>query len=184
LYTEGNVLNKSASDQVSKSRVNSVFGSAELGFKDYLFLTLTGRNDWFSTLSIDNNNIFYPSAGLSFIFSEAAKMPDWLSFGKVRVSYAKVGGGAPGPYVLGLTYGLDGAHQGQPLGQINEPILPNQSLKPRQIEEFEAGFDVRFWQDRAGIDFAVYNKKTTDDIVQAAVSEASVSRVSTSTLVR
>ncbi|HYV90466.1 MAG TPA: SusC/RagA family TonB-linked outer membrane protein [Chitinophagales bacterium] len=173
LYTEANLLNKTAGDFISKSRVNSVFGSAELGFKDYLYLTLTGRNDWFSTLSINNNHIFYPSAGLSFIFSDAFKVPAWMSFGKLRLSFAQVGGGAPNPYSLALTYGLDGAHNGEPLGQVNESILPNPDLKPRQIQELEVGFDLRFWQDRLGIDFAVYNKKTTDDIVQAAVSEAS-----------
>ena len=173
LYTIGNLLNKTPSDYQSKSRVNSVYGSAELGFKDYLFLTLTGRNDWFSTLNINNNSVFYPSASLGFIFSDLFKLPDWFSYGKLRLAYSQVGGSDVSPYSLTLTYGLDGSHNGQPLGQINESTLPNANLRPRLITEGEAGFDVRFFQDRLGVDFAAYSKKTTNDIVTAAVSEAS-----------
>ncbi|HPZ89573.1 MAG TPA: SusC/RagA family TonB-linked outer membrane protein, partial [Flavihumibacter sp.] len=101
----------------SEKRINSVYGSADLGFNNYLFLNLTARNDWFSTLAKGRNSILYPSAGLSFIVSDALQLPASVNFLKLRGSWAQTGGDTD-PYQLYLNYQLSGATQGAPLGQI------------------------------------------------------------------
>ena len=76
----------------NESGINSLFASAEVSYNGYLFLTATARNDWFSVLHPDRNSILYPSIGTSFVFTDAFNtMPSWLSFGKLRASYAEVG---------------------------------------------------------------------------------------------
>src|SRR5690606_37418187 len=104
-YFIRNGLSPNFSQGFGDHAINSLFLSADIGLYQYLFLTLNGRQDWFSTLSMDNNNLFYPSAGLSFVFSDAlTSKPSWLSLGKIRASWAQVGGGAPDPYALMLSY--------------------------------------------------------------------------------
>src|SRR5690625_6787923 len=75
-----------------RRKINSLFGTAELGYKGFLYLNVTGRNDWFSTLSPESNNYFYPSVGGSFVFSEVFNLPKLIDFVKVRMTYASVGG--------------------------------------------------------------------------------------------
>ena len=92
LYTIMNGRQKSASHDLTERAVNSIYGAAEISYKGYLFLNATARNDWFSTLSPDNRSILYPSVTASYIFSDALDfIPEWISFGKLRVSYAEVG---------------------------------------------------------------------------------------------
>jgi len=158
----------------SEIGINSLFGSAGLSYKSILFLTFTGRNDWFSTLAKGNNSVFYPSVGLSAVLSDAFEMPEWLSFVKVRGSYAQVGGGANTPYGTSLTYSLVGdGHLGVGRGFIaSRNNIPNPKLKPYLVTEYETGFDIRLFNNRFGIDFTYYNKKTTNDILDAMVSKA------------
>ncbi|HET6993931.1 MAG TPA: SusC/RagA family TonB-linked outer membrane protein, partial [Chitinophagaceae bacterium] len=106
VYTFNNLKTKLPATSESQRRTNSLFGSLELSYNKYLYLTLTGRNDWFSTLPIDNNNLFYPAASLSFVFSDALKLPAAISFGKFRASSAQVSGDTD-PYQLDLSYSLD-----------------------------------------------------------------------------
>ena len=93
LYTIGNGRQRDATYDFSERQVNSLYGSAEVSFKDYLFLSGTVRNDWFSTLSPENRSILYPSITSSFVFSQAfaSALPDWITFGKIRAAYAEVG---------------------------------------------------------------------------------------------
>lgn len=157
----------------SEYRVNSIYGTAELSYKEWLFLNLTGRNDWFSTLNPDDNSYFYPSVSLSYMFSDHLTMPDWFTSGKLRVSYAASSNGTT-PYQTALTYTIrDFEVNGQTLGTINNSVLPNALLKPVHISEWEAGTNLQFINNRIGLDFSIYRKKTTDDIVQVSTSSAS-----------
>lgn len=170
-----NVANQTYGYGFSEFGINSIFGSANIGFNNYLFLNLTARQDKFSTLSPENNTILYPSAGLSFAFTEAmSNVPSWLTFGKARVSWAQVGGGAPNPYSNNLTYSLRGyQHNGAILGSISNGSIPNSALKPYVSTELEFGFDLRFLNNRLGLDLAVYNRNTQDDILNTSISSTS-----------
>jgi len=173
LHVVNNTSTRNTTTQVYNKKINSIFGTMELSYKNFLFLNLTGRNDWFSTLSPESNNYFYPSAGLSFVLSDAIALPKAISLGKLRVAYASVGGDTD-PYGLYLTYGLlDYNYDGKPLGTINQQIVPNNKLRPLSVDEFEAGLDVRFFQNRLGFDVAVYNKNTTNDIAIESISTTS-----------
>ncbi len=174
LHTVTNVAAPSFSYGFSEQAINSYFGSANITYKNYLNLTVTGRQDEFSTLAKGSNTLFYPSAGLSFVLSDAFKLPEAISFGKVRTSWAQVGGGAPSPYLLGLTYGLVGAgHLGANLGQVNNGSIPNGALQPYTSSEIEFGADFRFFQNRFGLDVAYYERTTTNDILSTGISATS-----------
>jgi len=155
-----------------QKRINSVYGSAEFSFANYLFLTATARNDWFSTLAPGNNSLLYPSVGGSFVVSEAFRLPTVLNYLKVRASWAQAGGDTD-PYNLSLNYSLAGAHLGAPLAQINGTQVPNSNLQPLTSTTAEAGIEARLFNNKLGLDFAVYNRKTTNDIVGATISGTS-----------
>lgn len=172
LYTIGNGQVKSPDYAYTKQRVNSLYGQAELSYKDYLYLTLTGRNDWFSTLNPESNNYFYPSASLSYVFSENFTLPSWLSFGKLRVAYAEVGG-ATQPYANSLYYSINpNPFNGIALGNISGTASPNPNLKPSAIKEKEAGLELRLF-DRVNLDVSRYIKNTVDEILSVDISNAS-----------
>ncbi|MFX1706614.1 SusC/RagA family TonB-linked outer membrane protein [Chitinophaga sp. CC14] len=182
-YDPSNVKNLSVKNLNQHQGTNSVFGSLDLAFRNLLFISATGRNDWFSTLSAQKNNIFYPSVGASFLLSEAVKLPSWINYAKVRSSWAQVGGGAPLAYALNQTYSMvpGGGHLGQPLQTPTQTngvgsgllMAPNQDLKPFTSTTIEAGIEGRFLNSRLSADITVYNRKTTDDIMQVAVSPGS-----------
>jgi TonB-linked SusC/RagA family outer membrane protein len=171
IYTLNNTLTKTPSTSKVESQTNSLFGMAEFGYNKYLYLTLTGRNDWFSTLPIDNNNLFYPSASLSFVFSDVFKMPkNIMSYGKLRGSYARVSGGAD-PYSLDLEYMLDSKnYDGQVLQKIGSSEIPNKNLRPLISTEYEIGLETRMFDGFLYLDVAFYNKQVKDDIVSVTVS--------------
>jgi TonB-linked SusC/RagA family outer membrane protein len=173
-YSANNISTKPFGISYSHYRVNSVYGSADLGFNNYLFLTATARNDWFSTLAINTDHYLYPSFAASFVFSDALKLPWWVSFGKLRASYAGASNGTS-PYQNILTYGLQGyTISGQPVGYVaGGGLIPNSNLRPVEIQEKEVGANVEFLNNRVGFDIAYYNKETTDDIVQVTVSPTS-----------
>ncbi|MDX5340236.1 MAG: SusC/RagA family TonB-linked outer membrane protein [Cyclobacteriaceae bacterium] len=158
----------------SELGINSYFAAANLGYKNMLFLNLTGRQDQFSTLSPENSKLFYPSVGVSAVISDMFKFPEFFTFAKLRGNWGQVGGGAPNPYALNLTYGLVGAgHLGANLGQINNGSIPNANLKPYVSTEYEIGGDFRFFGNRLGIDVAYYNRTTNDDILNTSISATS-----------
>jgi TonB-linked SusC/RagA family outer membrane protein len=175
-YTLGNGVTNTAAFGVTKSTVNSLYGTAEFGYKSYLFITATGRNDWFSVLSPENNHYFYPSISGSFVFSEMFKtLPSWLSFGKIRASYADVGSAnGANPYSNSLTYTVStNSFNGQPLGSISNTATPNPNLKPFSLKEKEIGFELRMFNSRVNLDVAAYEKRTTNQILGVAISNAS-----------
>ncbi len=156
----------------SKSGINSLFGSAEISYGDFLFLTATGRNDWFSVLNPENNSQFYPSVGASFVFSDAFTMPKVISFGKIRASWGQVATANVGGYSASIAYSLfSQGHLNRPLAQFaSGDNIPNPNLVPALSTEIEFGAELRFLQNRLGIDFTYYSQKTTDDILEASIS--------------
>ncbi len=160
-----------------KTRTNSVYGSFETDYKNYLYLTFTGRNDWFSTLSYPGkttpNNGFYWSVSGSFLVNNAIELPKVIDFLKVRASYAQVAGGARQAYALNLDYAILGTFQGQSYGAINGNTIPNPNLVPFQKAEIEFGVDGRLFKNRLNFDLAYYSNKTKNDIVRTASSLAS-----------
>ncbi|MGH2643022.1 MAG: SusC/RagA family TonB-linked outer membrane protein, partial [Chitinophagaceae bacterium] len=157
----------------SHYRVNSVFGSVSGGYKNWLFLTVTARNDWFSTLNIHTDHYLYPAVSGAFVFSDALHLPSWITFGKLRASYAGSSNGTS-PYQNVLTYGLQPyTISGQSLGFVNNSTIPNANLRPVSITEKEVGLNMQFFNDRLGFDVDYYSKTTTDDIVPVTVSPTS-----------
>lgn len=177
LHTIRNLANQAPGYAISEFQVNSVFGQAEIGFWNALYLTGTVRQDWFSTLTNaagdSDNSKLYGSAGASLVLSDVVDLPDFISFAKVRGSWAQVGG-ATNPYQLALNYGIFGqGHLGNPLGGINNGSVPNANLVPSTSVETEFGLDVRLFEGRLGIDAAYYDRTTTDDILSATISGTS-----------
>ncbi len=176
LYTIANGRVKDPYYGLSERSVNSLYGSAELSYKGYLFVNGTARNDWFSTLSAANRSILYPSVSGSFVFSQAmSSAPAWLSFGKLRLAYAEVGSDTDvSPYSNALFYGINAnLFGGQPVGSSQGTTVPNANLRPMRSAEKEAGLELKLFKNRVGLDIAAYEKITTDQIVSAQVSDAS-----------
>ena len=160
----------------SKSGINSLFGSAEVSYGGYLYITATARNDWFSVLAPENNSKLYPSVGGSFVFSDAFNnLPEWLSFGKLRAAWGQVATANVGSYAVNPTYSLLGqGHLGIPMGTFSfGDNIPNTNLNPALSSEIEVGTELRFLNGRAGLEFTYYTQKTTDDILSATISQSS-----------
>ncbi len=171
-YSTTNLATISNTPYYAKIVTNSVFGSADFDYKSLFFLSFTGRKDWFSTLSPQNNSIFYPGVGGSFILSDAVKLPEFFTLAKLRASWAQVGGGAPDPYVINLAYkSIPSA--GQPLQNVASNDITNSHLKPYTSTTTEAGIELQMLRDRLGLDVTVYNRKTTNDIVNTAITPTS-----------
>ncbi len=171
-YSTTNLATISNTPYYAKIVTNSVFGSADFDYKSIFFLSFTGRKDWFSTLSPQNNSIFYPGIGGSFILSDAVKLPEFFTLAKLRASWAQVGGGAPDPYVINLAYkSIPSA--GQPLQNVASNDITNSHLRPYTSTTTEAGIELQMLNNRLGLDVTVYNRKTTNDIVNTAISPTS-----------
>lgn len=171
-----NANGKSFDYNYGKQGINSLFASAEFSYNNYLFVTATARKDWFSVLNPKDNSILYPSIGGSFVFTDAVKtLPSWLSFGKVRASWAQVGNvSSVGPYQTTLLYGAGATHLNRPLGGFaSGSNYPNPDLKPFTSTESEYGLEVRFFKNRLGLDITYYDQKTTNDILNANISGTS-----------
>lgn len=169
-----NSLQKITPEQVlTKRRTNSVFASLSIGWRDMLYLDGTFRNDWSSTLPIDNCSFAYPSIGTSFVFSElfSNRLKNKLSFGKLRFSYAMVGNDTT-PYRTGQYYILGGQFNGSPFVDYN-PVMNNSSLKPEITISYEAGLEMKFFRDRLGFDLTYYDSMTHNQIVSAFVTPTS-----------
>ncbi|ULQ56969.1 SusC/RagA family TonB-linked outer membrane protein [Flavihumibacter rivuli] len=172
-YNINNLEQKNTYYGYREKRINSLFGSAEFSYNKYLFLTLTGRNDWYSTLPVDNASLFYPSVSASFILSDALKLPTLFDYAKVRASWAQVGGDR-NPYGLTLPYSVASAtYGGLPVGNIATNTIPNQNLRPYLVTSYEFGVEARMLKNRLGIDLTFYDKRTTDDIINSRISQTS-----------
>ena len=177
LVSINNTKSKSTGYGYSEKQINSAYGSAEFGYNDWAYLTVTARNDWFSTLSLAGknapNNDLYTSATLSLVLSDAMDLGD-ISFLKLRAGYSQVAGGADSPYRLNLTYGIVGqGHLGASLGQINGGQIPNTEITPFEKNETEFGFDIRALDNRLSLDATYYDNETVGDIVGVSASRTS-----------
>ncbi len=147
---------------IANREVQSIFASANIGYKNMLFLDVTGRTDWSSTLvNTDNFSFFYPSVGLTAVLSEMVNMPQAISFAKLRGSYAEVGKDIPVNATVPLNY----------IGQTNTNIgivsfapREGETLKPERQKSYEIGTEWRFFGNRLGFDFTYYNSRTYDQI--------------------
>ena len=153
-----------------KKRINSLYSFAQIGYKEYLFLDLTARNDWSSTLPSDNRSYFYPSVGLTSVFTDMFDIKsDVLTFLKARASYAKVGNDTD-PYRLSeelLYYGFNG-------GVVqSSTIKSNNQLKPEISTSQEIGVDARFFDNKIGLDFTWFKTNTTNQIFTINTPESS-----------
>ena len=162
----------SASENGHERSMYSVFGSLQLAFREYLSLDLTARNDWSSTLPKDNRSFFYPSASLSYIFSDFMRsiehpLPAWVTFAKTRLSFAQVGKD-PNPYNLYNTrrYTFENGIR----VPIPQTVKMNSNLKPEIKSSFEWGLEMKFLENRLGFDFTYYYTKTKN---QAMLVDAS-----------
>jgi len=171
-YSFSNLATASTTPYNARINTNSIFGSADIDYKSILFLTVTGREDWFSTLSPKNNHIFYPSVGGSFILSDAVHLPSFINYAKLRGSWAEVGGGAPDPYAINLTYS-NVPSSGPSLQNVTSNVISNPNLRPFTSTTYEAGFELQLLKNRLGLDVTYYNRKTTNDIVNTAISSTS-----------
>ena len=180
LYTISNSLTNVASDNKTWKRINSLYGSASMGWRSQVYLDLTLRNDWSSTLPKGKNSYLYPSVSLSWVISElpAVKKAKWLTFAKVRGGWAKVGNDTD-PYRTSLTYAnvldVNGyPYHFPPYGVYTLPnTLNNKNLKPEMTSSWELGAELRFFENRLGLDFTYYDKKSENQIIPVAVSGAS-----------
>ncbi len=153
----------------SNKEIQSLYATASLGYKRWLYLDLTARNDWSSTLPMDNNSYFYPSASLGWVFTETFGLrSDLLSYGKVRAGWAQVGSDTD-PYQLAGTYSSSQPFFGNPSLSYTGTIPPL-ALKPEKTTSMEFGTDLKFFKNRLGIDFSWYKDNTTDQIMSIAVS--------------
>lgn len=176
-YNLSNAKVYSPTEGTNEKRMVSLYGSATFSYDNYLYVTVTGRNDWSSTLPKGNNSYFYPSISAGLIFSDALGLKNnWFDFGKIRLSFARVGNDAPA-YSTVTSYVQAGIDDGT-RGVINFPfngigsylqsnVLGNPLLKPEITTEYEVGLDLKFFNNRASIDFAYYDKTSNDQIFSA-----------------
>jgi len=167
-----------------RRRLVGVYASGTFDYKNYLFLNVTARNDWSSTLPKGNNSFFYPSASVGFVFTDVLGMSDnkYFSYGKLRVSYAQAGNDAD-PYQTRQTYRQANPGDGT-RGNISFPfmgvnafrlnsLLASDRLTPEKVTEKEVGLELRFFQNRLGLDMAYYDKISKSQILEQEISGAS-----------
>jgi TonB-linked SusC/RagA family outer membrane protein len=170
LFTLSNAKIINASEYRSQYHIIGAYGELELSYAQALYLTLTGRNDWTSTLEKGNRSFFYPSANLSYIFTENMhQLPSWLSYGKIRASLAQIGKDAD-PYSTSIVY----IPTGTPVNGVNLWTRSNaaglQNLKPEKTTSFEAGTDLSFLNNRITLHFTWYHSISQDQIIPVATA--------------
>lgn len=153
-----------------RKRINSLFGSASIGWNHLLYLDATLRGDQSSTLPTSNNVYVYPSFSGSFVFSELLKANRILPYGKLRMSWAQVGSDTD-PYQLGLVYTKSKyTYPGYTIGYISNNVIPNKDLKPTKTNSFEIGLETKFLNNRLGLDVTYYTQKSKNQIMSMATS--------------
>ncbi|SEW55139.1 SusC/RagA family TonB-linked outer membrane protein [Chitinophaga arvensicola] len=152
-----------------RKEIQSVYGNAQLDFRQYLYLDVSARNDWSSTLP-SPYSYFYPSVGLSAVISEMVKMPSWVTFGKVRGAYTQVGNDAD-PYMLLQAYYYSPGAGGGFVSRDNTKSIYN--LKPEQTKSWELGLEWKFLDGRLGLDASVYKNNTINQLLRIGLPQAS-----------
>lgn len=173
LYTLTNSRDPlTSSNDFYRLRQYGLYGSIQLDYRRWAFLNITGRNDWSSTLPVDNNSYFYPSVTASVLLSEAfgwrSKAVNYL---KIRGGWSQVGADA-NPYQLATVFTSETAFNGNPL-QSSSTIGMNPNLKPEKTSSIEAGFEAAFWDNRLYLDFTYYKTDSRNQILKLATTAAS-----------
>lgn len=153
----------------TKKKINSVYGNVQFNYDGYLFLDATFRNDWTSTLSKTNRSFFYPSLSLSYVFTDmlnrmGSSIPSWISYGKLRASYAEVGNDLP-PYQLYNTYLIGKDPNGNTTASRNQ-VLFDPNVQNELIKSTELGLEMRFLNNRIGFDLAWYKANATNQLIE------------------
>lgn len=160
--------------EYNAKKKQAVYGTASIGYKDFIYVDVTRRNDWSSALPSDNRSYFYSSYGVSFVLTELVKSipKDWLSYAKIRGSYAKVGNDTGFDQLLnGFSYNT--SYLGDMAWFESENKRKTNSLKPESTTSFETGLDLRFLKDRASLSFTYYNKNTKNQILTSTINGVS-----------
>nr|WP_302831092.1 SusC/RagA family TonB-linked outer membrane protein [uncultured Bacteroides sp.] len=153
-----------------RKQINSVYGAVNMGWKHILYLDATLRGDQSSTLPTGNNVYIYPSFSGSFVFSELLKLGNAMPYGKLRMSWAQVGSDTD-PYQLGLVYTKSKyAYPGYTIGYIDNTTIPNKDLKPTKTNSMEFGLELKFLNNRMGLDFTYYSQTSKNQIMGMANS--------------
>lgn len=173
VYNIGNTRSNVSSTEYEQQKVvNSAYGTAQVGFQEMIFLNVTARNDWSSTLPVDNNSYFYPSVSLSAVLTDLFDIStgDGLSFAKVRASWAQAGNDTD-PHRLSNTY-----NYGNPWGSTQTVTVPaeiaNSDLKPEIKTSYELGANVQFFQRRLGVDVTHYRSSTENQILRVPLANS------------
>jgi TonB-linked SusC/RagA family outer membrane protein len=168
IYQLSNSLDPAVSDPVKSERaINSVYGFGQLSYMEKIFIDVTGRNDWSSTLPAGNNAFFYPSVSTSYLLSNLVKLPRAVSFAKLRLSWAQVGNDAS-PYQTDKYF--DRIYNNN---FTNPSTLFNPNLKPEIRSSFEAGLDLRLFNSRLGLDVSAYTDRSRNQIIAIPVDPVS-----------
>ena len=169
LFSLNNGINKpTVTSELIRRKMNSLYGSLQLNWDGYLFLDITARNDWSSTMSKANRSYFYPSVSLSGVISDmvpklGGQMPEWFTFAKVRASYAEVGNDLD-PYQLYNNFTVGKDENGNTTAAPGN-VLYDSSVRSELIKSWEAGFDIRFFNNRLGLDAAWYKTNATRQLL-------------------
>src|SRR5690625_780763 len=160
----------------SERKINSLYGTFQTNYAGFLFLDITGRNDWSSTLSKENRSFFYPSVSTSWVISDmieagGGNLPSWLMFAKIRASYAEVGNDLA-PYQLFNYYNIGNDPKGNTTASKNN-VLFNPDVKSELIKSWEIGFDARLLNNRLGVDFAYYKSNAIRQLLDLPLNPLS-----------
>ena len=168
-----NYQEQSVQQSTYKKQINSIYGSASIGYDHTYYLEGTLRGDKSSTLPVNNNTYVYPSVSASWVFSEYLKNKNFINYGKFRASWAKVGSDTD-PYQLALNYSTGKySYSGFTIGMINNNTQPNKDLKPTMTTSYELGLEMKFFHNRLSLDVTYYNQTSRDQIINLASSSTS-----------
>ncbi|MBC8987707.1 SusC/RagA family TonB-linked outer membrane protein [Pedobacter sp. N36a] len=170
------VNNPTVNEDFSRKKINSIYGSGQLNWDQYLFLDVTFRNDWTSTLNNNNRSYFYPSVSTSFVFSDmitkaGGTLPSWMSYGKLRASYAEVGNDL-GAYQLYNTYVISKDPNGNTVAS-RDKVLNDPNVRSELIKAFEVGAEMRFFDSKFGFDIAYYKSNATRQLLEIGLDPLS-----------
>ncbi|MET2984594.1 SusC/RagA family TonB-linked outer membrane protein [Aureibaculum conchae] len=169
LFSLNNGVNPATvSQRFNQKKINSVYGLFQLNYDGYLFVDVTGRNDWSSALSKENRSFFYPSVSTSLVISDmitktGGDLPNWFTFGKIRGSYAEVGNDLRA-YQLQNAFSIGNDPLGNTTASTNSRLL-NPDIKNELIKSVEIGAEARLFNNRVGLDFTWYKTNATNQII-------------------
>ncbi|TVR29066.1 MAG: SusC/RagA family TonB-linked outer membrane protein [Balneolaceae bacterium] len=167
-----NATSLDIAQRLTQRRLIGVYADINIDWRDIVYLNITGRNDWTSTLPVENRSFFYPSVSLGYVFSDMFDTPEWLTYGKLRLSYAEVGKDAP-PYSTQSVFVSPGIFPlGGQTGFTRGATIASPDLKPERTISNEVGLDFRFFDNRLGLDLTYYKANSKDMIIPVPVSNA------------